>query len=238
MKTKLVWLSTIGLVILLAGFGLAELSRNHKFQFFGELVYRAKTDEKVVALTFDDGPTPLRTQQILKILHRENVQATFYLNGKSIAKNPLETKRIVEAGHEIGNHSYSHKRMVLMSYDEVAREIEDTTQQIREIGYQGPIRFRPPFGKKLFMLPYYLAKQNIMTITWDVETETFNPGQDTPDKIYRRAIEQTQPGSIILLHVMYGDGSSLKAVPRIIQTLKADGYRFATVEQLLSLNSN
>lgn len=229
------WILYISAGLMLAVYGLFEISRIPQFQLFGDLVYRVNTEEKVVALTFDDGPKPGSTQTVLEILNLENVRGTFYLNGAPMRNNPAETKLIIDGGHEIGNHAYSHRRMVFMSYDEVAREVTDTSKIIREMGYKGEISFRPPYGKSLFVLPYYLQQNNITTVTWDVESETFREGEDTPEKIVQRTLDQVKPGSIILMHLMYGDGSTLEALPTIIKKLKAQGYRFATVGELRSL---
>ncbi|MBL4673533.1 MAG: polysaccharide deacetylase family protein [Arenicella sp.] len=217
-------------------YGLFQISRNHQFQFFGKLIYHVDTNEKVVALTFDDGPSHKGTEPIIGILRKHGIKGTFYLNGRSMQQHPELAKQLIDAGHEIGNHSYSHKRMVFMPYGEVAEEIESTSKLIHELGYQREIRFRPPYGKNLFMLPYYLANNDITTVTWDVEAETFNQGEDTPELIIKRTMKSVKPGSIILLHVMYGDGSTLKALPTIISRLKKRGYRFTTVGELIELS--
>ncbi len=213
--------------------GCGWIVKNEQFQLLGNLISHVETNKKIIALTFDDGPKAGRTQKILDILNHETVPATFYLNGRAMKNNPKETKLLVESGHELGNHSYNHPRMLLMSYADVADEIESTDKILREFGYQGDISFRPPFGKSLFMLPLYLKNNNITTVTWNVAPEYFN-GSDTPEAIYQRTIEQVKPGSIILLHVMYGNGSSLAAIPKIIRSLKDQGYEFKTVDQLIN----
>jgi len=215
-----------------------EVYRNPRLQLFGELVTHIETDQKVVALTFDDGPKPGPTQILLEMLKAEDVQATFFLNGAPMSNNPRETKLIIDYGHEIANHGFSHRRLVFLPYHEIAQEIEETTKVMRELGYQGNINFRAPYGKSLFVLPYYLQKNNITSITWNVESETFRDGEDTADQIIQRTLDQTQPGSIILLHPMYGDGASLDAVPTIIRKLKEQGYSFVTVNQLLSMRKS
>ena len=174
---------------------------------------------------------------MLNILKNENIPATFYLNGKQLDKFPDLARLLIDSGHEIGNHSFSHPRMLFMSYSEVADQIERTTDSIRRYGYKGKIRFRPPYGKSLFMLPLYLSNNDITTVTWDVAPEWFVDGADTASNIHKRTLEQVNPGSIILLHVMYGDGATLQALPGIIQSLKQKGYQFATVSDLLALDA-
>ena len=226
------------LVALFIGVLLAVLwqtSKSRTFQFFGEIVPRVSTTEKVVALTFDDGPSAGPTDEILAILAAENVKATFFVIGGELEQNPAEGKKIVAAGHELGNHSYSHERMLLSSPATVKQEIESTDGLIRSVGYQGEIFFRPPYTKKLFTLPYYLSKTNRKTITFDVEPETYPEIAATAEKITEHVLTTTQPGSIILLHVMYGSrNESRKSVKPIIEGLKAKGYSFKTVAELLA----
>ncbi len=224
------------LVLLLVGIILFYISRSTSFQFFGELVDRVDTERKVVALTFDDGPTKYATDEILRILDEKNVKATFYLMGQSIDENFPLAKSIVSSGHEIGNHSFSHSRMLLKSYRFIRNEIDDTDALIRESGYVGEITFRPPYGKKLFLLPYYLKQTNRQTVMWDIAPEA-NLGKDaTTHEITEFVVNNTQPGSIILLHVMYQSRKQVMAsVPEIIDQLKSEGYEFVTVSNLLSL---
>ena len=220
----------LGIVV---GLAYYLLLKNDQFQLFGEMIYRVETDQKVVALTFDDGPTPERTSQILSILDNEKIKATFFLNGKALERYPDAGRLLVNSGHEIGNHSYSHKRMVFMRYSEVAKELESTEKIIRDYGYTGQIHFRPPYGKKLISLPLYLRNNNIKTITWDVEPETWTTPRASIAERIERGISGTKPGSIILMHVMHGDNKSMAAVTSIIQQLKTDGYQFVTVSELL-----
>jgi peptidoglycan/xylan/chitin deacetylase (PgdA/CDA1 family) len=227
-------LFTAALVI--GGFVAArQVSNSRTFQFFGRLVPRVNTSEKVVALTFDDGPTPEATEQVLSVLAEGHVRATFFVTGAELEKNMAEGKKIVAAGHELGNHTYSHGRMIFVTPSHVRREVERTDELIRDAGYRGEIYFRPPYGKKLFALPYYLSRTGRKTITWDVEPDSYPEIAADSDKIAEHVLSRTRPGSIILLHVMYrGRGESLKALKRIVEGLKAQGYSFKTVTELLA----
>ena len=222
--------------LVLAGFVfLWQISRSRTFQFFGRLIPRVSTSQKVVALTFDDGPTLDATGQILSALDKQHVRATFFVTGAELEKNMAEGKKIVAAGHELGNHSYSHQRMILVTSSFVKGEIERTDKLIRDAGYQGEIYFRPPYGKKLFTLPYYLGKTGRKSITWDVEPESSPEIAADSDKIAEHVLSRARPGSIIILHVMYRSRSeSLKAVRKIVEGLKAQGYSFKTVSELLA----
>ncbi|HKE55684.1 MAG TPA: polysaccharide deacetylase family protein [Pyrinomonadaceae bacterium] len=112
---KIISLGIAVLLILVSGVVLWQISRSRTFQFFGRLVARVETSQKVVALTFDDGPTPDATSRILATLEQEHVRATFFVIGGELEQHLNEGKKIVTAGHELGNHTYSHERMVLVT---------------------------------------------------------------------------------------------------------------------------
>jgi peptidoglycan-N-acetylglucosamine deacetylase len=220
-------------LIVLTVLWLYQISRSRTFQFFGEIIPSMDTNEKVVALTFDDGPSK-ETDKILSILSDLNVKATFFVTGAGLEKHMSEGEKIVASGHELGNHSYSHKRMIFKSIDFVQKEIEKTDSLIKGVGYQGDIHFRPPFGKKLFILPYYLRNHNRKNVMWDVEPESYPEVAESAEKITQYVLENTKPGSIILLHVMFKDGKeSVKSIKGIVSGLKQQGYSFKTVSELL-----
>ncbi|MEN4419913.1 polysaccharide deacetylase family protein [Mycobacteroides chelonae] len=225
--------AVVGLVIVLAAMtGLYFLMNARTVQLAGNLVAHCDTDEKVVALTLDDGPSG-RTTEVLAALQRAHIAATFYLVGQDIAGNPWSGRQIADAGHEIGNHSYTHRRLVFVTPTTVREEVENTDKQIRATGYSGVITFRPPYGKKLYALPRYLASHGRITVMWDVEPDSDGPR--TREAIVEEAVSRVRPGSIILLHVMYSSGrESLSAIPEISRRLQAQGYRFVTVSQLLA----
>ncbi len=216
------------LTLALSGY---EVMNSRSFQLAGRLVDRVDTDEKLVALTLDDGPTAF-TSEVLRTLADADVPATFYLNGRDLATHPEYGTAIAAAGHEIGNHTYSHRRMVLVSPATVSAEVERTDTEIRQTGYRGPITFRPPYGKKLWVLPNYLSDHDRTTVMWDVEPDSAdNP---TVEGIVEETVASVRPGSIVLLHAMYeGRAASRAAIPRIVSALRADGYRFVTVSDLI-----
>lgn len=223
------------LVLAVLFFAIWKLSSSVKFQLFGELIYKVDTEQKLVALTFDDGPTPHYTAGVLQLLDLYQVKATFFVTGSDTQRYMTQAKQIVAAGHQLGNHSWSHQRMVFMSLDEISRELEGTDQQIREAGYQGEILFRPPYGKKLVLLPWYLANTHRTSITWDVAPETFDEDSEDPQTMATEVLEQVEPGSIVLLHLMYKNReASRAALPLIIKGLKEKGYRMVTLSELLA----
>lgn len=236
MRKWVIGASVALVVVSVAAFDAYTLSKSRTFQLAGELVDRVDTTEKVLALTFDDGPTEW-TPEVLNMLADKKIQATFYLNGADLDRHPGQGVAIARAGHEIGNHTYSHRRMMLVSAATVAGEIERTDAAIARTGYRGPVTFRPPYGKKLWALPRYLADHGRTTVTWDLEPDS--AGTPTTEQIVTDVVENVRPGSIILLHVMLDSrAASRAAVPQIIDRLQSEGYQFVTVSELLALNDD
>ncbi|WP_442598651.1 polysaccharide deacetylase family protein [Neobacillus sp. D3-1R] len=215
-------------------FGTYKLMNARTFQLFGGLTYQVETDQKVVALTFDDGPTK-NVEQILPLLEKYQAKATFFLIGNDIEKHPEEAKKLVEAGHQIGNHTFSHNRMVFKSPSFIKKEIEKNDFLIRKAGYKGEIDFRPPNGKKLVGLPYYLHKHNRDTIMWTLEPDTYFA---TVSEKVEYVNDNMKPGSVILMHPMYDQsGEELKAIEEILKELTNEGYQFVTVNELQEIAS-
>jgi peptidoglycan-N-acetylglucosamine deacetylase len=232
---KVITLLGIGiLVIFLLILGTYKLMNARTYQVFGRLTSQVHTNQKIVALTFDDGPTK-NVDKILPLLEQYNAKGTFFLIGNEIEKNPAEAKKLVKAGEQIGNHTFSHQRMVFKSPSYIKEEIEKTDQLIRQAGYKGEIDFRPPNGKKLIGLPYYLSQHNRDTIMWTLEPDTYYT--NASDKI-NYVKKNIKPGSIILIHAMYDDtGEEVKAIKGILQSLSKEGYKFITVNELQKLAS-
>lgn len=230
------WIVLVVLLVLAAAYGLWQLSRSRDFQLFGRLVSHVETSEKVVALTFDDGPTADYTPQVLDLLKAKGIHATFFVIGSELKEAPDLGRRIVAAGHELANHTFTHPDMTLASVESSAAEIEPTDALIRAAGQQGDILFRPPHGKKLFGLPLYLAQHDRTTVTWDIEPDSFDEVAVDPHRLAAYALDRAHPGAIILLHAMYKSReTSRQALPEIVDGLLAQGYRFVTVSELLKL---
>lgn len=218
-------------VLAVAAHATRLLARSRTTQLFGRLVHRVETPQRVVALTFDDGPNSATLEAVLGPLAQRGVKATFFVNGVQLERHPEAGRRLVAAGHQLGNHSYSHRVMVLKSPAFIREEVESTDRLIRAAGFQGPIRFRPPNGYKLVLLPWFLQRTGRTSVTWDVDPES----QD-PEAIVRNAVEHTRPGSIVLLHPWYApNGATRTALPALLDGLAQRGFRFVTVDELLAL---
>lgn len=233
-RTVLFALIVILVAIVILAAGLRELARSRTYQLFGRIVPRIETQEKIVALTFDDGPNAQYVDEILRNLASRSVHATFFVTGAELSASPEAGRQILAAGHQLGNHTWSHDRMILRSSDFYRKEIDNTDAIIRATGQTSEIYFRPPFCYKLVGLPWYLRTLNKATITWDVEPDSYASVAATSEGILAHVVERVRPGSIILLHVWYKSRqTSREAFPMIIDALKADGYRFVTVGELL-----
>lgn len=231
---RMLWIIIgIALVLGAAFFGVYKWMNTRGFQVAGDIVTHAETDKKVVALTFDDGPTEY-TQQILDMLDELDIKCTFFLMGGAMESHMEEAKAIVDAGHQVGNHTYSHQRMVFKSGKFIDDEIDSTNGLIRQAGYEGEIMFRPPYGKKLVLLPLALQKRGMTTVMWSREPEYEGDMSGTAEAIANNVTQMVQPGDIILMHLMYDSGApSRDAVPLIVEQLRDEGYTFVTVSKLL-----
>lgn len=221
--------------LLLLATALHGLCRAPGFQLFGELVDRVETDERIVALTFDDGPREPYTRQILDVLQRHEARATFFVIGENAVKHPDLVRLAVARGHQIGNHSFSHSRLVLCSPAFALEELMLTDVLLREIGVRGPIRFRAPYGKKLFVLPLLLWITGRTHVLFDVIPDPPDYQRPEPEVLRDYVLEHVQPGSIVVLHDGGGPrGETVQAAEMIVAGLRARGFGLVTVDELLA----
>lgn len=220
------------LLLLVTALALWRISKLPCWQLVGEVTCRVETNEKIVALSFDDGPTPEGVDAVIDELAKRRVHATFFLIGSKMERYPEQAKRLVTAGHELGNHSWSHERMVGSSQAHYRQEIARTDALLRAAGAPHPTLFRPPFGRRLLGLPLAVEQEGYRSITWDVADDVGR--HPTPQAYARDIVSRARPGSIILVHPMYrGNKVERAAVPLILDGLAAKGYRIVTVGELL-----
>ena len=205
---------------------LALLADSHTIQLLGTHLAAVPPHGRSVVLSFDDGPNPASTREILRVLADRQVPATFFLIGERIERHPQLAQEIADAGHQLGNHSYSHSRMVLERVRTYARELERTDQLIRGLGYRDTIDFRAPYVQKLVALPWLLARRGTLSVLWSVDSRDWS--DPDPDSIARRVLSRVRPGSIVLLHDL---PRTARALPMIIDGLRRRGFRFRTVRE-------
>jgi peptidoglycan/xylan/chitin deacetylase (PgdA/CDA1 family) len=195
--------------------------------------------DKKLVLTFDDGPKPIHTNEILNILKKTQTKAVFFLVGKEAMANKDLVYRIHHEGHEIGNHTFSHRRLDTLSAPEIKQELLKTNQIIENITGHKIKYFRPPGGRFNDLVLQTLAQLPLKLILWQVNANDYirlSPffginGKLDADKIYQRVISQVQNQAIILMHNCSGE--TTLALPRIITHLKEQGYRFVSLHELL-----
>ncbi|HEY9810061.1 MAG TPA: polysaccharide deacetylase family protein [Halomicronema sp.] len=204
-------------------------------QFQGKIIYQREINpqKKVIALTFDDGPWT-DTPQVLKILKQNNIKATFFLVGKHLQMYPEIAKNIVEAGHAIGNHTWSHRTENSDSAT-AAKEIDNTSASIYKTTGAKTKLFRPPAGNLNNGLSDYAKNKNYAIILWSVDTEDWR-ATSSLESIVNQVLKQSTPGGIILLHDGGGNRSkTIQALPIILAELKKRNYQFVTIPELLKL---
>ena len=185
-----------------------------------------------IALTFDDGPNPYYTPQVLAVLQRYGVKATFFCIGRQVASYPDLVKKEYADGNLVGNHSWSHPNLALLSSDEIDSQINLTSNVIQQVIGVRPTLFRPPYG---VVNARVLSKANLLgltTIIWSDEARDWTtPGTSV---IVSRILSLAGDGAIILMHDGGGDRSqTVAALPTIITTLRLRGYQFVTLQQML-----
>lgn len=187
---------------------------------------------KLVALTFDDGPQKGQTEEVLNILRKNDVKATFFVIGSQVSRHPAIVRRAIAEGHQVANHTFSHADLGRTSNADIRKEVKVGQQRIRKVTGQPTTPWlRPPYGSMNSRVWGVLRGIDQRVVLWDVDPQDWRrPGTA---KIADNVINNTKPGSVILLH----DGGTdrrqtIAALPKIIRVLKERGYEFVTVEEL------
>ncbi|MBD2253638.1 polysaccharide deacetylase family protein [Nostoc parmelioides] len=213
---------------------LDKLTFTVPIQYQGKTVYKVQTNsnEKVIALTFDDGPWQKTTPEILDILKQNQIKATFFWVGQAIQANPDIAKTVVAEGHAIGNHTWHHwyRRM---NEATAKSEIERTSDLIYKTTGVKTHLFRPPGGVLNNGLAAYAKSQKNAVVMWSLTSADTDP-RAKPEVFVKNVVKGAKPGYIVLMHDGGGDRQrTVKALPQIISGLKQQGYKFVTVPELL-----
>lgn len=182
-----------------------------------------------IALTFDDGPHPYFTDAILSQLKDHGATATFFVVGRQVAKYPGLARSIVANGCELQGHTMSHRNLTRLTEAAVRQELRSSQQLIRSVTGKNPVFFRPPGGQYTGHVAQIGEDMGLKMVLWSVFPRDHE--EDDPDAIVARVLEQARDGGIILLHS--GRRPTLAALPRVIAGLRARGYRFVTVNDIM-----
>jgi peptidoglycan/xylan/chitin deacetylase (PgdA/CDA1 family) len=204
-------------------------------QMFGPSVYRGPGTRKSIALTFDDGPSE-STPDLLDYLEKEGVAATFFECGMHVKRLPHIAGQVAAAGHEIGNHSYSHPKLPFKTHEFIDREFSEAQRVIEAETGVTPTLMRAPYGFRWMGLREVQERLLLLGVMWTVIGFDWSwPAE----KISEYVLRNSSPGGIVCLHDGRGAnvrpeiGSTLRAVREIVPRLKDQGYRFETVSALL-----
>ncbi|HSB71997.1 MAG TPA: polysaccharide deacetylase family protein [Candidatus Methylomirabilis sp.] len=190
--------------------------------------------ERTIALTFDDGPDPVYTPQVLEVLARYDVKATFFVIGQHVDAHPELIQRIVAAGHAVGSHGFSHVILRGAWPGEIATELRLTDAALARAAGVHTRLLRHPGGMQGAFLPFMALAGGWHVVVWSVDPRDYT--QPGAQEIARRILEEAHPGAIVLLHDGSPDGEqsrrqTVKALPAILKGLRGRGYRFVQLEQ-------
>ena len=186
------------------------------------------TGNKVIALTFDDGPGPY-TAHLLDVLDQYGAKATFFLIGSKVSSQANIVRSIHARGHQLGNHSWSHPELPKLPVDQIADEIDRTNDAIKQATGVTPAILRPPYGAVNGVVLEQLRLRGMSSILWSVDTRDW--ADRNSDIVCSRAVAGARPGAVILMHDIHQ--TSVGAVPCILSALKQQGYSFVTVQGLI-----
>jgi len=201
----------------------------------GSMVWEVKTDQKLMALTFDDGPDLQETSDILDLLQQYDIKATFFVVGKRVAQYPQITKRIVTEGHEIANHTYRHTFFRLpASAREVKDEIERTEQEIVKATGKHSVLFRPPGGTYDETVVQAAHDMGLFPVLWSWHQDTKDWARPGTRKIINHVLRNARNGDIVLFHDhVEGKSQTIEALKEILPVLKERGFHLITVSELM-----
>jgi peptidoglycan/xylan/chitin deacetylase (PgdA/CDA1 family) len=214
----------------------AAMSEEIPKEFHGRTIYQAKVNknEKFIALTFDDGPWPTTSKQILDILQENNIKATFFVVGKMVQEHPDITQRIVNDGHAIANHTWSH-HYHRVNRATAAQEIDRTADIIYQTTGVKTNLFRPPGGFLKNGLAAYAKEKDYAVMMWSVVSADTDK-RAKPQAYVKNVLKNAKPGGIVLMHDGGGDRRrTVEALPKIISGLRDKGYTFVTIPELLNM---
>ncbi|MFC7681599.1 polysaccharide deacetylase family protein [Paenibacillus sp. GCM10028914] len=201
----------------------------------GEIVWEVPTPNKVIALTFDDGPDNDTTENILDLLKQYDAKATFFVVGNRVEKYPEIVKRELEEGHEVGNHSFSHPSFDRIGSSNMMNELNKTQEAILKATGHHSVLFRPPGGSYNESIVQHCKKSGLLMILWSWHQDTLDWRKPGVDKIVNKVLKNAHNGDIVLMHDFVSDSTqTYEALKIILPELKKRGFTFVTISDLLS----
>ncbi|MHC0039134.1 polysaccharide deacetylase family protein [Pseudoneobacillus sp. C159] len=232
MKKLLVCL--VGMLIWTSSSAEANVYKRFKFEKTGQVFWEVKTKQKLVALTFDDGPDPIFTPQILDALAKYDAKATFFVIGAEAEKYPEIIRREAKEGHEIANHTYRHHFRDHFQPHKLIDELQKTSKVIEEISGQTPSLYRPHSGYYNENIVNTAVNNGYRVILWSWHQDTKDWKRPGVGKITQNVVSDTKPGDIVIFHDAGGDRKqTVKAVENILKILYQNGYKCVTVSEIL-----
>ena len=228
---------TLCLVIMSFFYVIKSTSADKGRKFYeeaGQIVWDIKTEEKIIALTFDDGPHRKYTAEVLEVLSKYDAKATFFIVGGSAEKNPEIVLQMHEEGHELANHTYTHP--LRATVPQLVKEIKQTNEIIYSITGYHPVLFRPVEGQYTDALISAVVKEGYKVVMWSWHQDTKDWENPGVKKIVNTVLNGTRKGDIILFHDGGGNrGQTVKALEEILPELQKQGYKFVTISELLKV---
>lgn len=188
---------------------------------------------KYVALTFDDGPSEDVTPRVLSILNEYDAKATFFMLGSQVDYFPDIAKQVADAGHEIGNHTWKHQDLTLLGSENIRKEVSETADRIHNATGVRPYLFRPPYGAYNELVINDSAQSGNAIILWSVDSLDWQ--SRNANAVYQEITQEITPGAIVLMHDIHP--TTADALPKLLETLRDEGYQFVTVSQLLKMQN-
>lgn len=193
-----------------------------------DILIHGNVNLKEIALTFDDGPRPEIAREMLNVLGRHRVRSTFFVVGSMVEQHPKLVRRMMNEGHEVANHSFSHPRLHGMDEEAIRVELARCDRAIFDATGARTNLFRPPGMRYDDTVLRAAQSLGYVTVHWNVAAQDFR--SQPASEIARKVLEAVKPGSVVLLH---GHPDTLAALPTILERLQEKGYRFVTVSQML-----
>jgi len=194
-----------------------------------------RTKEKLVALTFDDGPDDKITPQILNILRENNIKASFFFLGRKVNIYPDVVKKTFDDGNLVLNHSYTHARLTELSESEIIEKIISSENAINQVINKKPAIFRPPYGDTNDLVISVCKSLHYKIVLWSIDSLDW--AENNEDIVVKNVVDNIRPGDIILMHSSEDTTIEVKALPIIIPRLKEKGYRFVTLDEMLKIKA-